>query len=598
MAGYTRQDTSNNISNGNVIDADDFDAEYNAVEVAFNATAGHKHDGTTGEGAPITKLGPSQDLIISGTQVLPKVSNTLDLGSAAVQFKDGFFDGTVDTDELTVSGNTTVGGSLSVTGGTVSDLTGDVTGDLTGDVTGTVSDISNHTTDDLAEGTSNQYFTTSRSRTAISAAGPLSYNATTGVMSYTQGNTDTVAEGTSNLYFTDARAKASAKGAISVTDVGGDGSLSYNNGVITYTGPSANEARAHFTAGNGIAISSGQISTNASDTVSFANMTISGNLNVLGTTTSVNTSTSDLTDTFLVLNSDETEAPSVDAGITVERGTAPNKSFYWDESADKWSVGAETIVATNFEGNATTATSLATSRTIQLTGDVTGSTTFNGAANATISVAIVDDSHNHTIANVDGLQTALNGKASSAQGALANSAVQPNDNVTLGTVSATSVSASTLSGTLNSSNLTGSLPAVSGAALTGMYGVGGTARGFIAFNGATGAVIRSRNVTLSKSSTGNYTLTMASSVRTDGSNWVAVVGSVDEGVNSQASVAGTGGNTEIYNTYVSARSNSTITLRSRNYFTTLLHQGGNDNNSAYSWGIRSVDPTYIAVVIY
>ena len=47
MAGYTRQDTANNIANGNVIDADDFDAEYNALEAAFNATTGHKHDGTS-----------------------------------------------------------------------------------------------------------------------------------------------------------------------------------------------------------------------------------------------------------------------------------------------------------------------------------------------------------------------------------------------------------------------------------------------------------------------------------------------------------------------------------------------------------------------
>ena len=49
-----------------------------------------------------------------------------------------------------------------------------------------------------------------------------------------------------NLYFTDARAQA----AISATDAGGDGSLSYNDltGVITYTGPSASEVRAHFSA--------------------------------------------------------------------------------------------------------------------------------------------------------------------------------------------------------------------------------------------------------------------------------------------------------------------------------------------------------------
>jgi len=62
------------------------------------------------------------------------------------------------------------------------------------------------------------------------------------------GNTTTdLTEGT-NLYYTDARSRQS----ISVTDSGGDGSLSYNNtnGVITYTGPSASEVRAHFSAGN------------------------------------------------------------------------------------------------------------------------------------------------------------------------------------------------------------------------------------------------------------------------------------------------------------------------------------------------------------
>jgi hypothetical protein len=39
-----------------------------------------------------------------------------------------------------------------------------------------------------------------------------------------------------------------AKGLISVSDLGGDGALSYNNstGVISYTGPSSSEVRAHF----------------------------------------------------------------------------------------------------------------------------------------------------------------------------------------------------------------------------------------------------------------------------------------------------------------------------------------------------------------
>jgi hypothetical protein len=53
---------------------------------------------------------------------------------------------------------------------------------------------------------------------------------------------------------------------LSVTDAGGDGSLAYSNstGVITYTGPSAAEVRAHFSAGTGIAISGGAISTDDS----------------------------------------------------------------------------------------------------------------------------------------------------------------------------------------------------------------------------------------------------------------------------------------------------------------------------------------------
>ena len=137
MAGYTRQDTANNIANGNVIDADDFDAEYNALENAFNESTGHKHDGTAGEGAPITKVGPSQDLIVSASSVLPKTTNTLDLGSSGAKFKDSFFDGTVTTDDLSVTGgsvltgNATVGGTLGVTGATTLSSTAAITGNTT-----------------------------------------------------------------------------------------------------------------------------------------------------------------------------------------------------------------------------------------------------------------------------------------------------------------------------------------------------------------------------------------------------------------------------------------------------------------------------------
>ena len=69
--------------------------------------------------------------------------------------------------------------------------------------------------------------------------------------------------------------------------------------------------------------------------------------------------------------------------------------------------------------HATTAGSLATARTITLSGDVSGSVSFNGSKDVTITTTVADDSHNHTIANVDGLQTALDGKETSGAAATA-----------------------------------------------------------------------------------------------------------------------------------------------------------------------------------
>ncbi len=95
----------------------------------------------------------------------------------------------------TLASNVTVGGTLGVSGaltaasgnfssGTVIAQT--FQGSLTGSVTGTCSDISNHTTDDLAEGTTAQYHTTGRVRAAIGlAAGEtfLQYDSNSGKFS-------------------------------------------------------------------------------------------------------------------------------------------------------------------------------------------------------------------------------------------------------------------------------------------------------------------------------------------------------------------------------------------------------------------------------
>jgi len=52
-----------------------------------------------------------------------------------------------------------------------------------------------------------------------------------------------------------------------------------------------------------------------------------------------------------------------------------------------------------------------TARTLSLSGDASGSVSWDGSANATLTVTVADDSHNHVISNVNGLQTELDGKA-------------------------------------------------------------------------------------------------------------------------------------------------------------------------------------------
>jgi hypothetical protein len=70
------------------------------------------------------------------------------------------------------------------------------------------------------------------------------------------------------------------------------------------------------------------------------------------------------------------------------------------------------------------------SPTITLSGDVSGSATLTNLGNATITATIADDSHNHTIANVDGLQTSLDSKAPTASPTFTGTATIPTADVT------------------------------------------------------------------------------------------------------------------------------------------------------------------------
>lgn len=74
----------------------------------------------------------------------------------------------------------------------------------------------------------------------------------------------------------------------------------------------------------------------------------------------------------------------------------------------------------NVTGNAGTATTLATARNITLSGDASGTASFNGSADASIVVVVADNSHAHTIANVTGLQSTLDAKVDDSEKGAAN----------------------------------------------------------------------------------------------------------------------------------------------------------------------------------
>jgi len=143
MAGYARQSAST-IQPNEVIKAAPVNAEYNAIRDAFALSGGHKHDGSSTEGAYVPLIADTDALnkVVVDTSnnrhgvfvevsssaveqirfqdgvVVPVTDNDIDLGSSSVEFKDLYLDGTATVDTLQVDENATVTGNLSVNGNT------------------------------------------------------------------------------------------------------------------------------------------------------------------------------------------------------------------------------------------------------------------------------------------------------------------------------------------------------------------------------------------------------------------------------------------------------------------------------------------------
>ena len=128
MAGYSARQAS--FTTGDTILAAHSNDEFNQVLAAFNATTGHTHDGTAGEGGPIGSIRDAdalnkvlvdstnnhlefyvevsssavQQLRIQDGAIVPITDNDIDLGTSSLEFKDLYVDGTAHVDAINFNG--------------------------------------------------------------------------------------------------------------------------------------------------------------------------------------------------------------------------------------------------------------------------------------------------------------------------------------------------------------------------------------------------------------------------------------------------------------------------------------------------------------
>ena len=128
MAGYSARQST--FTSGDTITAAHSNDEFNQLLAAFNASTGHTHDGTAGDGGPVTTLRDAdalnkilvdttnnhlefyvevsstatQQLRIQDGAIVPITDNDIDLGTSSLEFKDLFVDGTANVDAINLDG--------------------------------------------------------------------------------------------------------------------------------------------------------------------------------------------------------------------------------------------------------------------------------------------------------------------------------------------------------------------------------------------------------------------------------------------------------------------------------------------------------------
>jgi hypothetical protein len=102
----------------------------------------------------------------------------------------------------------------------------------------------------------------------------------------------------------------------------------------------------YFNVRNGFSVGEDTFTVEAST----GDVVVGGNLTVNGTTTTFNTTQLEIEDNIIVLNKNVTGAPTLNAGIAIERGQGTDAALTWNENTDKWEQnrgGTSTVIPVN-----------------------------------------------------------------------------------------------------------------------------------------------------------------------------------------------------------------------------------------------------------
>jgi len=95
------------------------DDDASAADLTLDADGEIVIDAADAAGVILKINGTAQLSVVDGS-ITPTTNNDIDLGTSSYQFKDGYFDGTLEADAVTIGGTNVVTGSLVTTLGTVS----------------------------------------------------------------------------------------------------------------------------------------------------------------------------------------------------------------------------------------------------------------------------------------------------------------------------------------------------------------------------------------------------------------------------------------------------------------------------------------------